>query len=207
MKAKSILSVLAGTIACMAVFTACSGKSDKAAAGEEEAGNDVLTVDQVLADPDKYVGDTITVEGVCSHLCAHGAMKAFLQGSADTLMLRAEANPHIGEPFPVALVHRNVAIKGILAEQRIDSAAVAGMETQHKAAVAEAEAAKEPVEKRHETGSCATERAAQGQSKITDFDARMEDYRQKIAARAAKEGKNYLSFYYLEALSYEVLPE
>lgn len=28
-----------------------------------------------------------------------------------------------------------------------------------------------------------------------------------IADRAAKESKNYLSFYYLEAISYEILPE
>ena len=32
----------------------------------------------------------------------------------------------------------------------------------------------------------------------------MADYRAKIAARSEAEGKNYLSFYYLEAISYSI---
>lgn len=201
---KTVLSIL--VIACVAIFSACGSKSTSAAG--ENTESESITVDEVLADADSYVGDTITVEGVCSHLCAHGAMKAFIAGSSDTVMLRCEANPHIGEPFPVRLVRRPVQIKGILAEQRIDSAAVDNMEEQYKAALAKAEAeGKNATETGHEGGACATERTAHGQANITDFNARMEDYRQKIAARNQKEGKPYLSFYYLEAVSYDMLPE
>lgn len=201
---KTVLSIL--VIACVAIFSACGSKSTSAAG--ENTESESITVDEVLADADSYVGDTINVEGVCSHLCAHGAMKAFIAGSSDTVMLRCEANPHIGEPFPVRLVRRPVQIKGILAEQRIDSAAVDNMEEQYKAALAKAEAeGKNATETGHEGGACATERTAHGQANITDFNARMEDYRQKIAARNQKEGKPYLSFYYLEAVSYDMLPE
>lgn len=201
---KTVLSIL--VIACVAIFSACGSKSTSAAG--ENTESESITVDEVLADADRYVGDTITVEGVCSHLCAHGAMKAFIAGSSDTVILRCEANPHIGEPFPVRLVRRPVQIKGILAEQRLDSAAVDNMEVQYKEALAKAEAeGKNASEAGHEGGACAAERTAQGQANITDFEARMEDYRQKIAARQQKEGKPYLSFYYLEATSYDLLPE
>ena len=197
---KTVLSIL--VIACVAIFSACGSKSTSAAG--ENTESESITVDEVLADADRYVGDTITVEGVCSHLCAHGAMKAFIAGSSDTVILRCEANPHMGEPFPVRLVRRKVQIKGILAEQRLDSAAVDNMEEQYKAALAEAEAeGKNETETGHKGGACATERTAHGQAKITDFNARMEDYRQKIAARNQKEGKPYLSFYYLDAISYK----
>lgn len=48
-------------------------------------------------------------------------------------------------------------------------------------------------------------KAAQGQSEINTFAARMKDYRNKIAERQAKEGKAYLSFYHIDAESYEIV--
>ena len=52
---------------------------------------------------------------------------------------------------------------------------------------------------------CESEKAAQGQSEINTFAARMKDYRNKIAERQAKEGKAYLSFYHIDAESYEIV--
>lgn len=54
---------------------------------------------------------------------------------------------------------------------------------------------------------CETERKAQGQGEIETFEAQMADYRTRIAARAEKEGKPYLSSYYIVASAYEILPE
>ena len=54
---------------------------------------------------------------------------------------------------------------------------------------------------------CDTERAAQGQANLTTLNERIADYRARIAERQAKEGKDYLSFYYVEATGYEILPE
>ena len=56
-----------------------------------------------------------------------------------------------------------------------------------------------------ETVGCETERAAQGQQDLTTFKERMDDYRARIADREAKEGKAFLSFYYLDAMSYDIL--
>ncbi|MBP3537057.1 MAG: hypothetical protein J6J93_05895 [Muribaculaceae bacterium] len=201
MKKTSIIAIIA--IACVAVFSACGNKAKTA----EEAPEAVaISVDEVLANADSLAGDTITIEGVCSHLCSHGAMKAFIAGSADSIMLRCEANPYMGQAFPLDMTRRPVQVKGILVEQRIDSAAVVQMEEQYKTALAQAAAQGQDTTTTHASG-CETERTAQGQRDITSFADRMEDYRQKIAARNEKDGKPYLSFYYLQAMYYEVLPE
>ena len=98
----------------------------------------------------------------------------------------------------------------VVPEERIDEETVRKMETQYAEAMkaqadsVAATAGESAAE--HENG-CSTERAAKGQKDITSFGGRMADYRAKIAAREAKEGKAYLSFYYLDAISYEILPD
>ena len=54
-----------------------------------------------------------------------------------------------------------------------------------------------------ETG-CDSEKAARGETGNTVAE-RIADFRTKIAARKAAVGKEYLSFYYVEALSYEIV--
>ena len=43
--------------------------------------------------------DTVTVEGLCSHLCSHGGRKAFLAGTDTTVILRCEATAEMGGAF------------------------------------------------------------------------------------------------------------
>ena len=52
-------------------------------------------------------------------------------------------------------------------------------------------------------GGCSTEKKARGETANTP-EARIADFRAKIADRQAKEGKAYLSFYYMQASSYEI---
>lgn len=184
-----------------AVMASCSSSSKS-----ENAEDKTISVDQLLADASDLVGDTVTVEGVCSHLCKHGGRKAFLVGSADSVMIRCEAFPAMGEPFPKSVIRHPLAVKGVVREERIDEEAVASMEAQYAESLkTQADSVKENGAS-HENG-CSTEKAAKGQKGLTTFEERMADYRAKIAAREAAEGKPYLSFYYLEAISYEELPE
>lgn len=204
MKKLSFIALIA--IVCVALAS-CGGRSDSS---ESSQGN-VISVDKLLADAGNLVGDTVTVEGVCSHLCKHGGRKAFLLGSADSVMIRCEAFPLMGETFPKSVIRHPLAVRGVVCEERIDEEAVKKMEAQYAESLkaqaeAEAEANGEENEASHENG-CSTERAAKGQRDISTFEGRMADYRAKIAARQASEGKAYLSFYYLNAISYEVLPD
>lgn len=204
MKKTSIFTFLA--LFCL-VLVSCGGAS-KSASSEEAAG--AISVDQLLADAENLVGDTLEIEGVCSHLCRHGGRKAFVVGSADSVLIRCEAFPLMGEPFPKSTIHQPIRVKGVVCEERIDEEAIQKMIQQYaetqKAAAEKAAEAGEDAPAEVEVG-CATERAAQGQKNLTAFEDRIADYRAKIAARQAKEGKPYLSFYCLQAISYEILPE
>lgn len=198
--------LIALTVMLSALTYSC-GNSAKTSASADEADKNLMTVDQVLADASNLVGDTITVEGVCSHLCKHGGRKAFVLGSNDSLLLRCEAYPLMGKPFPQETIHHPIEVTGILREERIDEEAVTRMEAQFAQQNAqngmESEFGEETTESAAEpTGGCDTERAARGQQNLQTFADRMADYRARIAARNEKEGKPYLSFYYLDAMSY-----
>lgn len=192
-------------------FTYSCGNSNKNAEETSDGGQSVMSVDQVLADAQNLIGDTISVEGVCSHLCKHGGRKAFVLGSNDSLLLRCEAYPLMGTPFTKETIHKPIEVKGILKEDRVDEEAVAKMEHQYAMLNNQNDASdqfgEETAKAAEPTGGCDTERAARGQQNLTSFADRIVDYRARIAQRNEKEGKPYLSFYYLEAISYEILPE
>ena len=188
--------------------TACGGNSQQQPASEETI--DALTVDEIFETPDKYVGDTISIEGVCSHLCSQGGKKAFLQGNADNVQIRCEAFPLMGEPFPKSCIHQPMTVTGIFREQRIDNELVDQMESEYNERlrmIAEQHGEETAQRAANASVGCDTERAAQGQQDLNTFKERMDDYRTRIAARKAAEGKAYLSFYYLDAISFEILEQ
>ncbi len=186
MKIKSLFIALAAVIALG--FASCTQKQ------AETAAPAALSVDSVFANAQELLGDTIEVEGYCSHLCAHGGRKAFLTGADSALVLRCEATAEMGGAFAPDTKGKELTVRGILRETRIGEEEVAAMEARHAAADSAAQA--------HQ--ACDTEKKAQGQADLNTFAERMADYRAKIAARTEAEGVAYLSFYYLEALNYTV---
>ncbi|MCM1519761.1 MAG: hypothetical protein NC098_03145 [Lachnoclostridium sp.] len=203
-------SLFFASIAVLAMSLASCGGSNQKAAEEETPEVAVITVDQLYADADALVGDTVVVEGVCAHLCAHGGRKAFLAGSADSLIIRSEAFPLMGESFPTSTVNHSMRLTGVVRETRIDEEAIQQMEKDfaervESVAKTDGEESAELVAKA--ASGCDTERAAQGQKEISTFNDRMADYRARIAARQEKEGIPYLSFYYIDAISYVTLDE
>lgn len=184
--------LMAIIVVCGMCLHGCGGQK----AGEQTASEkqEALSVDYVLEHADSLVGQTIEIEGVCSHLCKHGGKKAFLLGKDEHAMFRAEA---VGiDSFPTFAIQKVLRIKGKMIEDRIDEAAVQQMEADFKKVI--------EVHGENQEVGCDAEKVAQGQAEINSFAARMQDYRDKIAARQAKEGKAYLSFYHLDADSYEV---
>lgn len=153
----------------------------------------VLSVDQLLWQADSLSGQTVTLQGLCTHTCQHGATKIFLMGSSDAQTLRVEAGP-LGSFDPKCL-HRRVQVTGTLHEERIDEGYLLRWEEKLKA----------EADRQHtESGGCTTEKKARGETAQT-AEQRIADFRHRIAQRQSTEGKAYLSFYYLEASAY-VLP-
>ena len=191
-----LLRALAVALACGACASvSCGGNaSTKAKTRQTEAARPAaLEIDELLASADSLAGKTVTIEGVCTHTCRHGARKIFLMGSDDTQTVRVESG-ELGS-FDPQCVNRIVRVTGTLDEQRVDEAYLAAWEEQTKAQTGE----------RHGTteAGCDAEKAARQETGATVAE-RSADFRAKIAARKAAEGKDYLSFYYVTATSYEI---
>ena len=194
MKTKK-LTIAIAIMAMTFIRTSCGNKQQKGAseATTEQSASSALEIDSLLANAESLAGQEVTIEGVCTHTCKHGAKKIFLMGSDDTQVIRVEAGT-LGA-FDPKCVNSIVRVTGTLKEQRIDEAYLQNWEAQLKAQAAE----------KHGTGEagCDSEKKARGET-ANSPEARIADFRAKIADRKAETGKEYLSFYFMEADSYEV---
>lgn len=163
-------------------MTACSGSSKQAdEAIDSIAPVKVLSVDSVMASAETLVGDTVTVEGLCTHLCKHGGRKAFLANADTTVMVRCEATPAIGGAFSPDCVGKTLTVEGVWQAQRLGRAEIARM--------AEAQSA-------GNDGHCDTEQKASGPAAgwLKTLDEQI----------AAGGDTTIVTGYYLEASSYSV---
>lgn len=175
------------------VFASCGGNASSEKAAETEVVATALEVDDLLANADSLAGQQVELQGICTHICSHGATKIFLMGSDDTKTIRIEA-AELGA-FDQKCVNSIVNVKGILKEERIDEAYLQRWEAQ---------AASEGEQHGDGEEGCSTEKAARGE-KGNSVAERIADFRAKIAARKEATGKEYLSFYFVEALEYAVV--
>ena len=188
---------------CLALALASCGKKqtkDKSAqVGQTEQAitPSVLEVDDVLARAATLTGQTVTVEGVCTHICEHGGRKIFLMGSDDTQVIRCEAGEGIGA-FPQQCVNSIVRVKGTVVEQRINEAYLQAWE---------ARSGLQAADTHHHAGgaACTAEQQARGEQPANTTAERIAQYRQRIAAQQATGGPAYLSFYHIAADSYEIV--
>lgn len=186
--------VLVVALMAMVNFNSCGNKQQKQQDEASEQLTGAIDVDSLLAAADSLSGQEVTVEGVCTHICKHGGRKIFLMGSDDTQTIRIEAGK-VGK-FDQKCVNSLVKVTGVLVEQRVDEAYLENWENQLKAATAEKHGDSDAA-------GCSTEKQARGET-ANSPEQRIADFRKKIAARKARDGKEYLSFYYVEANNYEI---
>lgn len=193
MKIKSIL-----ILATALLIVACGGNTSNKSKGEvaQAQGEVVVTmeIDALLASAEALVGREVAIEGICTHICSHGGRKIFLMGSEDAKTIRIESGK-LGA-FDQKCVNSIVKVKGMLKEERIDEAHLKNWE--------ELEAANAAEEHGDGEGGCSTEKAARGETGNTT-EERIADFRARIAERKEATGKEYLSFYFVEATAYEVI--
>lgn len=207
---KSFSFILAATAL---LFASCGGNksNNEASANATDAAN-AISVDSLLASADKLIDQSVTIEGVCTHTCRHGATKIFVMGSNNDNLIRCEAAA-LGR-FSKECVHSVVRVTGIVRETRMDEAYLQRWKSNYEQALAEQQAqAEEGLQSGAETNEtvatsagCETESRARGEKGNT-VDDKIAAYREQIAARKAAEGKEYLSFYHIETTSYEIVSE
>lgn len=174
-------------------FASCTGNKDKT---HGDTSSTPMTVDDVLLAAEQEIDNNVIVEGVCTHVCSHGGRKIFLIGEDDSKTIRIESSDAIGA-FKSECVNAIVNVKGKLKEERIDEAYLLKWEAELAAGTSE--------EHGDDGEGCETEQKAQGQDTVTDDQGRIENFRTRIAERNETEGKDYLSFYYIEADGYSIL--
>lgn len=192
MKIKSFL-----ILATALLMVACGGNTSNKSNNEEaqaEVAATAMDIDALLSSAEELAGQEVEIEGICTHICSHGGRKIFLMGSDDTKTIRIESGK-LGA-FDQKCVNSIVKVKGMLKEERIDEAYLKHWE--------ELEAANAAEEHGDDEGGCSTEKAARGETGNTT-EERIADFRARIAERKEATGKEYLSFYFVEATAYEVL--
>ena len=190
MKTKWMVAV--AMIAACLVMVSCGGGKKQQAAEEAVVA---MSIDDVMAKASGLVEQEVTIEGVCTHTCSHGAKKMFLVGSDDTKTLRIEAG-ELGA-FDTKVVNNVVTVKGVIKEERIDEAYLVDWETRLKNQTEEKHGNEEGE------GGCDTEKNARGETANT-AEGRIADFRAKIAAEKEAPGKDYLAFSHVVATSYEI---
>lgn len=197
MKKQILFSLaLAGVLTLASCGSGTQNTAASAASESQAAEVKTMDIDSLLASADALVDQPVVVEGICTHICSKGGGKLFMMGSDDTKTIRVEAGEKIGR-FPQDVVNNIVTIDGILREQRIDEAYLARWEEQVKA---------QTEEKHGENGAgCDSEQKARGEATgaVSAAD-RIAAFRQRIADRKAKDGKEYLSFYYIDGDAYTI---
>ena len=136
-----------------------------------------LTVDELLAEADARVGDTIRLEGLCTETCGHGSTHITLMGSDTTRLIEVRADESLGS-FDPAVLHRPVEVEGVVCEQRVEPAFLDDWEMRLDASL--------------EGGQGNPEAVAMLKEQIREL-------RDSIAARRARDGKDYWSIYRIEA--------
>ena len=199
------------------MLTACSGNqsNNQANATEAEANVQTISVDSLLNNAESLLDQQVTIVGVCSHTCRHGATKIFVMGSNSDNLIRCEAA--LLKHFSKECVHSVVRVTGYVRETRLDEDYLQRWKQNYEQAMMEQQAeqaaesqygdsgVQEQKEEVSSSAGCETESRARGE-KGNSIDEKIAAYREQIAARKEAEGKEYLSFYHIETTSYEIVP-
>lgn len=136
--------IIAGALAVACTGLMSCGGSGKSAESDADslsmAALPTITVDRLLANPAEYAGDTVTVEGVCSHLCKHGGTKAFLANpdtTATPSLLMCVATEAIGGAFDPSCPEKAITVSGIVTPNVVTRSEVDAMVAKYEKEVAE----------------------------------------------------------------------
>lgn len=161
-------------------------------AAKEDANNANDTVLVTVASFDttayNYVDRPVWIEGTVTHTCKHGGKRMFLADGSDSILVEVTTGPNIVK-FEDALIGSRLKVLGTLKELRIDDKYLNEWEAELK----------QPVEN-HEGGVHTGQKGHEDQSAEDKF-AQINGYRDQLK----ESGTDHLSFYSIEAISFEEL--
>jgi starvation-inducible outer membrane lipoprotein len=136
-----------------AIITSCgnSGKKDAQVNQEGSEASAKVEFASLSANPDTYVGKTISVEGKVVHVCTESGKKMFLVGENPDVRLFVAAGENISK-FPMELLGSEITVEGVITKRETPK-----MEGMHEGKADMA------------ADSCETEKAMAVQSSMSDI--------------------------------------
>lgn len=112
------------TLGCNEEAAKDDKKDDKENVTEDKTA--VVDLETLYANPGEYIDKEVYVEGTVDHICKHGGKKIFLVQDDKNIKIFGT------ERFDEALTGKNIKVKAVFKEERIDSAYIAEWEAEVK---------------------------------------------------------------------------
>ena len=184
MMLKKILPFL--SMALILLASCNQGSKTPAVAAAEDTAK--LTVASFDTSAYRFVDKPVWIEGTVLHTCKHSGKRMFLVDGTDSIRVEVTAGPDIVK-FDETLVGSRVRVLGLLKEERIDEKYLSDWENEIKKP-------KENHEAGVHTGAIGHEDQT-AQDKLNQIN--------ELRADIKKTGKDHLSFYSIETISFEEL--
>ncbi|MCX6284290.1 MAG: OB-fold nucleic acid binding domain-containing protein [Bacteroidetes bacterium] len=181
-----IKKLLLLVIPCLFLLASCNMGTKTAEL--KKADTVTLAVKSFIDSAAKYVEKPIRIEGTVLHTCKHGGKRMFLVDGTDSIRVEVTTGANIAK-FDESLIGSHVKVLGILKEEKVDAKYLNEWEAE----------VKKPAEN-HETGIHSGAKGHEDQGTKETLD-NINSLRNDLK----KSGKDHLSFYSIEAISYTVV--
>lgn len=147
-----------------AALNSCGNKASNNTTAQNAESTVTMKVafDSLIANPDNYIGKTISLEGKVIHVCTETGKKMFITGSNPDVSLYIAAGDKISK-FPMELLGSEITVEGLItrapgAESSEPEMKEEGMKKMH-----------EGKQKEMSGDSCETEKAMSAQVSLSDI--------------------------------------
>ncbi len=193
-------------VSLLGLFVVAGCKNQGKKTNEAETNITEISIPDLLASADQYVGKEVKIQGMVQHVCRETGKKMFLIDENPENRIRVDVNESMGT-FPIELEGSTVEVTGQFEELRIDEAYLNQWEEELKSGEKLAEDKKVHTGEKAGTGeghgehSVAGEAADQGTH--TAAEEQIANYRKQIA----ESGSDHISFYSITASEYKEIEE
>lgn len=150
----------------------CSGTSNKEqnaqVLDEEVQVAATVNVDDLLQDPDKFIGQKIQITGLVTHVCKHSGKRLHLTSAETNQMIRVEAAEGINQ-FQRELEGSNIVVAGIMQKEVINEDYLAKWENELKGESHESHSEAEQMENEEQIKNMRQRLADSGQSELVSY--------------------------------------
>ena len=173
-------------VPCIFLFASCNQGSKNT--GTPKADTVTMAVRSFIDSAGKYVEKPVRIEGTVLHTCKHGGKRMFLADGSDSVTVEVTTGANIAK-FDESLIGSRVKVLGVLKEERVDAKYLNEWEAQVKKDADDHNTGLHTATKGHED---------QGTKETLDQINSLRD-------DLKKSGKDHLSFYSIEAISFSAV--